>query len=244
MIHLISDNMSFSVIQAVCRGHKPLDIPCQDAMFIHVTEDWLVVVVADGLGSCPRSHIGAQTLCHVISRCCADLSADIGGWEFLSETIPRFWRERIKSKAQVDDIRDFSSVGGFLCVNTKTCSGVAGRKGDISILAQTDDGSAISVFPQTDKAFLNGTECLCGRDDERLELRPLAFKKTFAFLIATDGVGDELDAEQYDGLFAYLKGKYADVKQRHRDSIFKKEIKHVFGKKNNDDKTVIFGWGT
>lgn len=213
-------------------------------MFIHESGDRLVVVVADGLGSCPRSHIGAQTLCHVISRCCANLSADIGGWEFLSENIPRFWRERIKSKAQLDDIRDFSSVCGFLWINTKTCSGVAGRKGDISILVQTDDGSAISVFPQTDKAFLNETECLCGRDDERLELRPLAFNKALAFLIASDGIGDELDAAQYDGLFAYLRGKYAGIKPQHRDSFFKREIKQVFGKKNNDDKTVIFGWGT
>lgn len=212
-------------------------------MFVRKTGDCLVVVVADGLGSCPYSHIGAQTLCHVISRCCADFATDIGGWEFLSETIPRFWRERIKSKAQLDDIRDFSSVCGFLYINTKSCAGVAGRKGDISILSQTDDGSAISVFPQTDKEFLNETECLCGRNGERLELRPLAFKKTFAFLIATDGIGDELDAKQYDGLFAYLKGKYAVVKPQHRDRFFKREIKQVFGNKNNDDKTVLFGWG-
>lgn len=58
-------------------GHERSGLPCQDAFQALVSEGALVIVVSDGLGSAPRSDIGAMTASRVAAEramevACAD----------------------------------------------------------------------------------------------------------------------------------------------------------------------------
>lgn len=53
--------MNIQVAGASVQGtsHKKHDIPCQDAFIYRTIDDYVIVCVADGLGSATLSHIGS-----------------------------------------------------------------------------------------------------------------------------------------------------------------------------------------
>jgi serine/threonine protein phosphatase PrpC len=94
----------------------------------------------------------------------------------------------------------------------------------------------------SNKDFLNETDCLGGRKNQKYELTSHQYNNNLEFLIASDGFGDELISDKMDLLFDYFKTKYGKISRKNRNHELKKEIKQFLNEKNNDDKSVIFVW--
>ena len=48
--------------------------------------------------------------------------------------------------------------------------------------------------------------------------------------------------EAAGSLFDYFKIKYSKLREKKRNSALKIELKEAMQDKNNDDKSIIFGW--
>ena len=65
-----------------------------------------------------------------------------------------------------------------------------------------------------------------------------AFNKDICFLMATDGIGDEIEWNKINEMLYYCKTKF----DYNNNISFEDEIRNVFEKLNYDDKTLIIGW--
>ena len=61
-------------------------------------------------------------------------------------------------------------------------------------------------------------------------------------MVASDGIGDELESSSLDSLFSYLSSTYQQYTPKSRSRRFTKEIKETIGKVNHDDKSAIYIW--
>jgi len=189
------------------------------------------------LGSRVESKTGAREFCRVAIEMCR---AETGLAETLGRDIPRTWREGLKRRAGVQNVGEFGTTGGFIFIRKEVGEVILGKRGDVTIVCERDGGKVEEVLAGRQKDFLNETEALGEREGEELETVTLRFQKFLAFLLATDGIGDELDREKLGELFEYLKENYRGGRGH---NLLRRDIKETFGEKNNDDQTMIFGWG-
>lgn len=97
-------------------------------------------------------------------------------------------------------------------------------------------------FETTQKEFSNETDCLGSGKNERYKIAKYEFGHSFDFLIATDGISDEIDPLKLEAFQNYLKDKFKDVSVEFRNSELKSEIETIMQDKNNDDKSLLYTW--
>ena len=97
-------------------------------------------------------------------------------------------------------------------------------------------------FETTQKEFSNETDCLGSGKNERYKITKYEFGHSFDFLIATDGISDEIDPLKLEAFQNYLKDKFKDVSVEFRNSELKSEIETIMQDKNNDDKSLVYSW--
>jgi hypothetical protein len=94
----------------------------------------------------------------------------------------------------------------------------------------------------TSKDFSNETNCLGDGSNSRFNLALFDFGYAFDFLIATDGIADELLSEKIETLHDYFKHKYQEIEPSSRNGALILDLEEFMVEKNNDDKSMVFIW--
>lgn len=225
----------FEILSTTLKGIKSEEIPNQDCLRIEEKNDFLIATISDGLGSACKSQIGAQIACDAVVNY-FNVNKEIK-YEEIGERILTEWKRRIKTKPLEN--YNYQTTNSFVIVLKNDKKVIVGKIGDVLVTLRIDN-KIISTI-NSEKEFLNETESL-GDKNQKYSIVFFDYQEKVDFLIVSDGIGDELLPEKMNEFFDYFKNKYQKINKRKRHFIFKEEIKNTFSEKNNDDKTIIFGW--
>jgi len=219
--------------------HSNSNLPNQDAYAVFTVGDTTVAAVADGLGSRPLSHFGAQEAVTiaafmVMEYLLAD-SAHTSSAQTLEELkhgIVRTWRARFGKQYPGYD-------------STLLLAGLSDNK---VLLAQIGDGLIVTcdgngrclAFSQPAKPFLNVTDSLASRDVLRAfkidEIAGETTENMVALFLMTDGVADDIE-----DLASFCGSSLAALNQCccHWNQIIESWLAAWPTPGNYDDKTMI-----
>lgn len=228
---------STTVIQASIRGYKDEVVPNQDFIEVFENEDLLIATVSDGLGSSTRSLEGAKMACTSVIEVIKhfQLKSDL---PVLNEQIKKHWENEIYKIS--DAINNFRTTNSFVAILKSGKKIIVGQLGDVLVSLRVD--GLFRYLQSTSKDFSNETDCLGSGRNENYNLALFEFGHSFDFLIATDGIGDELITEKIEVLHNYFKNKFQNLEASTRNIVLKNEIEEFLIEKNNDDKSMVFIW--
>ena len=221
-----------TIIQASIRGDKHETIPNQDYINVFENDEFLITTVSDGLGSSKNSLEGAQIACKSVID-------EIQNFQISSEL--QFLNNRKKEIESISSsIGDYRTTNSFIAVFKKEKKIIVGQIGDVLVSLRMD--GLFRYLESTSKDFSNETVCLGSGRDENFKLALFEFGHTFDFLIATDGIADELQTEKIETLHDYFKNKFQNIEESRRNDALKCDLEEFLNEKNNDDKSMIFIW--
>lgn len=229
--------MKYNVISASCKGRTNGHM-YQDHLRVFESETCLLVVVADGLGSAVSSSRGSELICQVISEFASGIDWRIHDIPEVLNTSVSEWYRRLEVKGM--SARDCCTTCSAIIVNKPRCIAYLCQIGDSPIFYRIDE-EEVNIL-SSEKEFLNETDCIGPSSHPSFSVIEKKFIKSIDFLVATDGFGDEVVPEVADSLFDYLKAKYSKIREKKRNSALKTEVMETMQDKNNDDKSIIFGW--
>lgn len=214
-------------------GHRSAGLPNQDAWLARISARAAFASVADGLGSRPLSHIGAQAACRGVGsalnrwRRSADVPVDL-----LLRAIHLDWRLDLHPQLPGDCATTclFAVVsGGRLTL---------GQLGDGLVAALHRDGEVTRLEP-AERDFSNETTGLgIARDLSEWRTAQIAADKVTAVLLATDGVSEELDLNRLDALIAWLASELRDLPENRRSRRLARALRDLDGPGRIDDRTL------
>ncbi len=77
---------------------------------------------------------------------------------------------------------------------------------------------------------------------DRYKIAKYNFGHSFDFLIATDGISDEIEPLKLEAFQNYLKDKFQIISVDNRNIVLQSEIETIMKDKNNDDKSLLYTW--
>lgn len=225
-----------SHIQATVSGEKPDNIPNQDYIKVFENDRIYVVSVSDGLGSSLHSQEGACLACECVIDIFKEESSEVD-FNTLSDKITSQWHHIVEQKGS---IKDYRTTNSFISVFKKEKKILAGQLGDVMLSLRID--GLFRHFETTQKEFSNETDCLGSGKNERYKMAKYEFGHSFDFLVATDGISDEIDPSRLEAFQNYLKEKFQVISLDNRNNVLKSEIENLMNDKNNDDKSLVYTW--
>jgi len=226
-----------SYIQATVPGDKPDNLPNQDYIQVFENDTIFIGSVSDGLGSSLRSNDGARMACECVVDILKNENSEVD-LNTLSDKITKQWQHLVEQNNGL--IRDYRTTNSFVSVFKKEKIILAGQLGDVMISLRID--GLFRHFETTQKEFSNETDCLGSGKNERYKIAKYEFGHSFDFLIATDGISDEIDPLKLEAFQNYLKGKFQNVSTDKRNIELQSEIENIKEDKNNDDKSLLYTW--
>lgn len=226
-----------SYIQATVPGDKPDNFPNQDYIQVFENDTIFIGAVSDGLGSSLHSKEGARLAC----ECVIDiLKKEVSVIDFntLSDIITKQWQHLVEQNNGL--IKDYRTTNSFITVFKKEKIILAGQLGDVMISLRID--GLFRHFKTSQKEFSNETDCLGSGKSEKYKIAKYEFGHSLDFLIATDGISDEIEPLKLEAFQNYLKDKYQNVAVENGNSDLKSEIETIMKDKNNDDKSLLYTW--
>ena len=226
-----------SYIQASVPGDKPDNIPNQDYIEVFENETIFIGAVSDGLGSSLHSKEGARLAC----ECVIDIlkkEVSVIYFNTLSDKITKQWQHLVVQNNEL--INDYRTTNSFVSVFKKEKIIIAGQLGDVMISLRID--GLFRHFETTQKEFSNETDCLGSGKNERYKIAKYEFGHSFDFLIATDGISDEIEPLKLEAFQNYLNDKFQNIAIDNRNIELQSEIEIIMKDKNNDDKSLLYTW--
>ncbi|MCS4432846.1 protein phosphatase 2C domain-containing protein [Aquiflexum gelatinilyticum] len=226
-----------TVIKASIRGNKDEEIPNQDFIQLMEDDDILIATISDGLGSSKHSLEGAKLACKTVIEEMMDfqLTSEL---QLLNEQIKTRWESEINKLSK--SIKDYRTTNSFVAVSKKDKKIIVGQLGDVLVSLRID--GLFRYLQSASKDFSNETDCLGSGRNENFNLALYEFGHSFDFLIATDGIGDELEIGKIESLHNYFKSKFKQIDSSIRNDVLKQDIENFISEKNNDDKSLVFIW--
>lgn len=226
-----------SYIQATVPGDKPDNLPNQDYIQVFENDTIFIGSVSDGLGSSLRSNDGARMACECVVDILKNENSEVD-LNTLSDKITKQWQHIVEQNQGL--IKDYRTTNSFVSVFKKEKTLIAGQLGDVMISLRID--GLFRHFETTQKDFSNETDCLGSGKNERYKIAKYEFGHSFDFLIATDGISDEIEPLKLEAFQNYLKDKFQDVSVENRNIELQSEIERIMKDKNNDDKSLLYTW--
>ena len=226
-----------SYIQATVPGDKPDNLPNQDYIQVFETDTIFIGSVSDGLGSSLHSKDGARLACECVIEILKNENSEFD-FNALSDKITKHWQQLVEQNNGV--IKDYRTTNSFVSVFKKEKIILAGQLGDVMISLRID--GLFRHFETTQKEFSNETDCLGSGKNERYKIAKYEFGHSFDFLIATDGISDEIEPLKLEAFQNYLKDKFQNVSFDKRNIELQSEIENIMEEKNNDDKSLLYTW--
>jgi len=229
--------MKYNIISASCKG-RPKGHIYQDHLSVFESETCLLAVVADGLGSAVSSSRGSELICQILSEIASGIDWRVHNIPEVLNTSVSEWYRRLEVKGV--SARDCCTTCSAIIVNKLRGIAYLCQIGDSPIFYRidTEDVKVIS----SEKEFLNETDCIGPSVHPSFSVIEKHFCRGIEFLVASDGFGDEVVLEAADSLFEYFKSKYSKIREKKRNRTLKIELIETMQDKNNDDKSIIFGW--
>ena len=222
--------MKIKILHTSLKGAKKDVAVNQDSLYVCDKEDLFVSVVADGLGSASKSHIGSKLACEVIKEITNEI---VEKKNDIISLIEYKWSSKLSYFGIAND--EAWTTLSYIIIDKIKKRIFVGKIGDSPIIIRIENKTYI--FNNTSKDFLNETDGLGFKIQEFITF-DYAFNDDVCFLMATDGIGDEIEWKKINEMLDYCKTKF-----NHKNNIsFENEIRNAFEKLNNDDKTVIIGW--
>lgn len=224
-------------IQATVAGDKPDNLPNQDYIQVFENDTSFIGSVSDGLGSSLRSNDGARLACECVIEIFKNENSEVD-FNTLSDKITKHWQHLVEQNKGL--IKDYRTTNSFVSVFKKEKIILAGQLGDVMISLRID--GLFRHFETTQKEFSNETDCLGSGKNERYKIAKYEFGHSFDFLIATDGISDEIEPLKLEAFQNYLKDKFQNVSINKRNIELQSEIENIMEDKNNDDKSLLYTW--
>lgn len=226
-----------SYIQATVSGDKPDNIPNQDYIQVFENDTIFIGSVSDGLGSSLHSKEGAKLACECVIDILKKENSEVD-FNALSDKITKQWQHLVKQNNGL--IKDYRTTNSFVSVFKKEKIILAGQLGDVMISLRID--GLFRHFKTSQKEFSNETDCLGSGKSEKYKIAKYKFGHSFDFLIATDGISDEIEPLKLEAFQNYLKDKFQNVSIDIRNIELQSEIEIIMKDKNNDDKSLLYIW--
>lgn len=226
-----------SYIQASVPGVKPDNLPNQDYIQVFENNTIFIGSVSDGLGSSLNSNDGARLACECVIEILKNENSEVD-FNTLSDKITKQWLHLVEQDNGL--IKDYRTTNSFVSVFKKEKIILVGQLGDVMISLRID--GLFRHFETTQKEFSNETDCLGSGKNERYKIAKYEFGHSFDFLIATDGISDEIEPLKLEAFQNYLKDKFQDVSVENRNIELQSEIENIMKDKNNDDKSLLYTW--
>lgn len=226
-----------SYIQASVPGVKPDNLPNQDYIQVFENNTIFIGSVSDGLGSSLNSNDGARLACECVIEILKNENSEVD-FNTLSDKITKQWLHLVEQDNGL--IKDYRTTNSFVSVFKKEKIVLAGQLGDVLISLRID--GLFRYFETTQKEFSNETDCLGSGKSEKYKIAKYEFGHSLDFLIATDGISDEIEPLKLEAFHNYLKDKFQNISLENRNSELQSEIEIIMKDKNNDDKSLLYTW--
>jgi serine/threonine protein phosphatase PrpC len=145
--------MKFKVAGASVQGtrHIKYNIPCQDAFAYDVTDEYVIVCVADGLGSARLSHIGSERGVRIATEAIKKQFDTHRDEDKARQAMIEVFREvnhglRTLASQNKNDVRDYATT--LICVLAWSDSVVVGHIGDGAVVISKDNNVSFLSAPQ------------------------------------------------------------------------------------------------
>lgn len=224
-------------IQATIAGEKPDNLPNQDYIQVFDNDTIFIGSVSDGLGSSLHSKDGAALACECVIDILKNENSEVE-FNTLSDKITKQWKHLVEQNNGL--IKDYRTTNSFVSVFKKEKIILAGQLGDVMISLRID--GLFRHFETTQKEFSNETDCLGSGKYDRYKIAKYNFGHSFDFLIATDGISDEIEPLKLEAFQNYLKDKFQIISVDNRNIELQSEIETIMKDKNNDDKSLLYTW--
>lgn len=246
-IRRFSSSFDIGVASVIGPGHEKNNLPNQDAYACFKSDQLIAFAVADGLGSAKFSEQGSSFAVHLavfrlidylFNR--ANNPPNISNAQQLRDSIVKSWQAKFgKDKANYDTTLLFVGLTPEVCV--------VGQIGDGLILYQSSKSSNQYVkFSDSQKDYLNTPDATLAHPQalEKFQIEEYAVtseNEYNAFLLATDGVADDLsDAGRY---FYDLKRELLQHSPKQWTSRIREHLTNWKTPGHYDDKTLLIAIG-
>lgn len=197
----------------------------QDSVEIRQTNDSLIIVVADGLGSAAYSKEGSEKAVKIT----ADILAQ-KNYENLSEKILSLWKENLQGH-----INQYDTTIKFIQITNEKI--IVGGVGDGWIALKNN--SDVKSFV-VENSFSNQTDSILSIGlDKKFWIQEFNSNKYNTMIIATDGFSEDINKEE---AFEFLKQAENEIKTNMEN--FATDLEETLinwpVQTNRDDKTVVF----
>lgn len=177
-------------------AHTACDMPNQDAFLIRKTQNGVVVVVADGLGSKPYADVGAQQACRAAVRAVKTFEnrSDIEFRDLLM-LIQSYWVCALTAYPA----SKCSATCLFLYVTDTEITAARLGDGMICLLGKNITDSVLLTDEKED-SFINATDCLTSENVlSKWEVKKYERSLFTSAVMCTDGIASDLqDGVQRD----------------------------------------------
>lgn len=225
------ENIKISVVSRIGQNHVSLSSENQDSFLYGTNTGMNFLAIADGVSSSKYAKRGSTTAVETIKKLCGEIvsgaisSEDVDG---IRKYIVQKWKEQFEG-----DWNDYATTLNFIIVYAARV--IIGQIGDGLIVYDVDNNqdfmTDVDDFYSTE-TFALGEMVL----KSTFLIKSIHVDRSLNLIIATDGVGKEVELETCQGLRDYL------VKlQRKQEDEEKKELSawfDILDKKNGDDKTI------
>lgn len=233
------------------RWHSRHGVPCQDAYAYEILREGVVVAVADGLGSAPRSEEGAFLVVNrgidsLKSALNESVPTNVDEWKSLLSSAFLDVREALESKAQEEEeeLRHFATTLILAVVMEQWLA--IGHIGDGAVVMLSTDGKVEMASSPQESEYVN--EVMPLTSEKALEqVRYDVYQENIkAVALLTDGLQhlsiSTVTGEPYEGFFVpffeAVSGGVLEVKEANR-SLEEFLTSERVAMKVDDDKTLV-----
>jgi len=212
----------------------------QDNCEVTETKQYLVLSVADGLGSSKYSHIGSLYSVKATKKAIIEWrKLRNRDTNILLQLINFYWNLYIRDINYKKD--DCQSTCLFVYIDKYTKEVIIGQLGDGMIYFKSDD----ILYLSENLDDFNYTKSL-GKSINISDWNIFYSKinlNNFKCILATDGVSDDIVASKEEEFLDTLIFKMADKNLKSRNYVIKDILQNWLTKFHNDDKTICIAWG-
>ncbi|MFO8079040.1 MAG: PP2C family serine/threonine-protein phosphatase [Armatimonadota bacterium] len=216
--------------------HRSESAANQDAWMRASGRYGALVVVCDGMGSRPNSHLGAKAACTAVREAATIwAAAEDAPVQLLAYLVEVIWRVRIHPLAPAE-----AATTCLLALARKDGVWIVGGVGDGLAIVKDGDAPVQRLTAERSAGFGNETKALGAsrgsRDWSLSELPATSNSRTV--VLTTDGIADDLIPERLEEFFGWIVEDFRNDDPSTRWRRIAKDLQNWLTPKHLDDKTV------
>lgn len=221
--------LSFLGLSQQGESHKKSGKPNQDAVEFFALDDFFMLAVSDGLGSCAQSHIGAHTATTICKQVILEILDE--RLPFASQSITRRLTELWNQQFPPIISRDYSSTLKAVLGNQSEIFAVSIGDGILIVLS----GDEVICSASSESGFANETSCLSNDMKQTVFWTGrIARRDSCTIFLSTDGVSSGIT----EGREIEFVREVAAIRKNEKLKNSLQKMLFEISKYNADDKTL------